>query len=308
MALGDQTQRLADLLLFARVAECGSFTAAARALGTSKSSASKQVQRLERGLGATLLHRTTRRLSLTEAGRGLLDHAQAMVRSAAAAAQVVAAHHGQPAGRLRLTASVTYGRHVLAPLLPDFHAAYPAVEVELLLVDRHVDLWEEGLDLAIRLTGAPPPALAGRPLHTCPFVLCATPAFLERHPLQAPGDLAQRPCLAFRSGGGPGGDTWRLRQGGRQQDVRVHGPVRVNSSDVVRDLVLAGMGIGLLPRFVVEADLQAGRLQQALPDWTPDGAFGPQAWALWQPQRHMAPKLRVAVDFLVARLADPAEP
>jgi len=295
----EQTQHLADLMVFAKVVEQGSFTAAALALGVGKSSVSKQLQRLERKLSTTLLHRTTRRLVLTEAGRALVEHADAMLRAAAAAADAVAAHVSQPSGTLRITASVTYGRHVLAPLLPAFRRQHPTVNLELVLVDRYVDLWEEGLDLAIRLTDAPSPRLAGRPLHDCRFVVCGTPSFLRRNRVRQPTDLAAVPCMAFSAGSGPGGALWRLRRDKAIVEVTVHGPVTVNSSDAVRELVLNGMGLGLLPEFVVLEDLHSGRLRRVLPDWIPDGAFGPTAWALWQPQRAMAPKLRAMVDFLV---------
>ena len=302
-----QTEHLADLLVFAKVVERGSFTAAAQALGIGKPSVSKHVQRLERQLSTTLLHRSTRRLVLTEAGRALVDHADAMLRAAAAATDAAAAHASQPAGRLRMTASVTYGRHVLAPLLPAFQHRHPAVVLELLLVDRQVDLWEEGLDLAIRLTDAPPPGLAGRPLHACRFLVCGTPDFLRRHPIRQPADLAGVPCMAFNARAELGGGAvWRLRRGRTLAEVAVQGPVVVNSSDVVRELALAGMGLGLLPDFVARADLDSGRLCSVLPAWTPDGAFGPTAWALWQPQRAMAPKLRAMVDHLVAHLGEAA--
>ena len=305
-AYTEQSQHLADLLVFAKVVERGSFTAAALALGIGKSSVSKQVQRLERQLSTTLLHRTTRRLVLTEAGRSLVEHADAMLRAAGAAADTAAAYASQPSGRLRMTASVTYGRHVLAPLLPAFCRQHPTVEVELLLVDRYVDLWEEGLDLAIRLTDSPSPGLAGRPLHGCRFIVCGTPGLLRRHPILQPADLSGVPCMAFSTNPGPGGALWRLRRGRELAEVPVRGPVVVNSSDVVRELALAGLGLGLLPDFVVRADLDSGRLLSVLPEWTPDGAFGPTAWALWQPQRAMAPKLRAMVDHLAAKLGQTA--
>jgi len=304
----EQSRHLTDLLVFAKVVERGSFTAAALALGVGKSAVSKQIQRLERHLSTTLLHRTTRRLVLTEAGRTLAEHADAMLRAAGAAVDAAAAHARQPSGRLRMTASVTYGRHVLAPLLPAFRRRHPAVDVELLLVDRCIDLWEEGLDLAIRLTSVPSPGLAGRPLHDCGFVVCGTPGFLRRHRIRQPADLKGVPCMAFSAGAGPGGALWRLRRAPDLAEVPVRGPVVVNSSDVVRELALAGMGLGLLPDFVVRADLDSGRLRAVLPDWTPDGAFGPTAWALWQPQRAMAPKLRAMVDFLVGRLGGAGGP
>lgn len=294
----EHSQRMADLLLFAQVAERGSFTAAAQSLGIGKSFASKQVRRLEKALSTTLLHRTTRRLVLTEAGRALLEHAQALSRAVAAANDAAASHLSRPSGRLRITASVVYGRAVLAPLLPGFHRRCPDVEVELLLTDRYVDLWDEGLDLALRLTGAPAPGLAGRPLHACGFVLCAAPSFLRTRRIREPADLAGVPCMAFGTGVGRDGARWTLSRGSERVDVSVRGPVSANSSDVIRELVLGGMGVGLLPTFAVQADLDARALRRVLPTWTPQGSFGPTAWALWPPQRAMAPKLRAMIDYL----------
>lgn len=301
------TQLAADLLVFAQVVEQGSFTAAARALGMAKSQVTKQVRRLEAALDVTLLHRTTRRMALTQAGAALCEHADAMSRAADAAVDAAAAHGRQPTGRLRVSASVTYGRHVLGPLLPAFHRRVPGVEVELVLVDRHVDLLEEGLDLAIRLTDRPPEALAGRPLHEIGFVVCGTPRFVRAHRVDAPQALDGIPCMAFSAPTRRHGATWRFRRGRERVAVDVRGPVIVNSSDVVRELVLGHLGLGLLPEFVVREDLAARRLVPVLRDWTPEGPFGPTAWALWPPQRAMPPKLRAFVDHLVEGLAAPAQ-
>jgi len=159
------------------------------------------------------------------------------------------------------------------------------------------------LDLAIRLTDEPPHALAGRPIHAFDFVLCATPRFLRGKRVSHPEQLAGLPCLPFGVSQPGRPMTWRFTGGdGQACTVTLSGPVIVNSSDVVRDLLLADMGLGLLPRFVVADDLAAGRLREALPEWTPQGTFGSRAWALWQPQRVVPPKLRAMVDFLVGQL------
>lgn len=299
-----ESQLVTDLLVFAKVVERGTFTAAAEALGMAKSQVTKQVRRLESSLGVTLLHRTTRRMALTEAGASLHEHAEAMARAAAAARDAAAQHGHQPSGRLRISASVTYGRHVLSPLLPAFHRKHPSVELELVLLDRYVDLLEEGVDVAIRLTAAPPPSLAGRPLHAIPFVVCGTPRFARKHPVKQPQQLGTVPCMSFNAQVRRNGATWHFRRGRERIEVDVTGPVVVNSSDVVRELVMNDMGLGLLPEFVVRQDLESGRLVHLLPDWEPAGSFGPQAWALWQPQRRMPPKMRVFIDHLVGELAE----
>lgn len=298
-----QSQRMADLLVFVKVVDTGGFTAAANALGLGKSAVTKQIQRLERGVGVTLLHRTTRRMTVTEAGQLLYEHAAHMVRAVGDASASLSSLARRPSGRLKVTTSVTYGKHVLGPLLPAFHRRHPDIEVELLLVNRYVDLWEEGLDLAIRLTDEPPGQLAGRPLHRFDFVLCASPRFLRGKKLSHPQQLHELPCLPFGVSQPGQPITWRFEGPGRQAcAVKVGGPVIVNSSDVVRDLLLADMGLGLLPRFAVAGDLASGALRTALATWTPQPAFGACAWALWQPQRVVPPKLRAMVDFLVEQL------
>jgi DNA-binding transcriptional LysR family regulator len=298
-------QLVGDLMVFAAVVEHGSFTAASAAMAIAKSQVTKQVRRLEVRLGATLMHRTTRRMTLTQAGEAVHQHALALTRSAGAAVDAAARHGQRPAGRLRVSASVTFGQHVLSPLLPGFIKRYPGVEVELLLVDRYVDLLEEGLDLTVRFTTKPPPSLAGRPLCDIAFAVCGTPQFAKSHPVATPQDLQGVPCMAFNTQArrnGSKGSSWRFKRGRERVDVNIKGPVVVNSSDVVRELVLGGLGLGLLPEFVIRSDLASKRLVAVLPDWTAEGSFGPTGWLLWQPQRAIPPKMRVFVDFLIEHL------
>jgi len=296
-------QQLAAMVVFACVVDAGGFSAAARQLGLTKSAVSKQVQKLERELGIKLLHRTTRKLSLTEPGQIVHAHAEQVARLGASVRDALAQLAERPSGLLRITTSVTYGVHVLAPLLPEFFARYPDVRVALTLMDRHVDLVEEGHDLAIRLTDAPPDALIGRRLHSCDFVLCAVPDLAGLEDLHHPEHLARYPCLSFSTSMLAKDAGWRfIDPQGNAFAVMVQGPLAVNSSDAARELILAKVGIGLLPRFVVESDLAQGRLVPLLTEWKAEGRFGP-AWALWSPQRQMLPKLRVMIDFLTSRLA-----
>jgi DNA-binding transcriptional LysR family regulator len=297
-------QRLTDLLVFVKVVEVQGFSAASRELGIGKSTVSKHVQRLERTLSLTLLHRTTRRLSLTDAGRLLYEYAEPIARLGSGAMQALAGLASRPVGTLRMSASPAYAQHVLAPLLPEFLGRYPEVRVDLQLSDRYVDPWEDGVDLVIRLQDAPDPNLAGRPLQRCPFVVCAAPTLPRLAAIHAPSDLSDFSCLAFSRGGEVATPrTWRFRNAaGQVEAVEVRAPVAVNSSDVVRELVAHRMGVGLLPRFAVEADLAAGRLVHVLPELEPEGVFGSMVWALWPPHRHMAPRQRAMVDFLAERL------
>jgi DNA-binding transcriptional LysR family regulator len=241
-------------------------------------------------------------MSLTQAGEALYEHAQSVAISTNAALDAAAQHGQQPKGRLRVSASVTYGHHVLSRLLPAFNKRFPAVEIELLLVDRYVDLLEEGLDLTLRFTTKPPTSLAGRPLHDVPFVVCSAPSFARKYPVKHPQHLKDVPCLSFSAHARNNGATWQFLRGRERIDVEVKGPVVVNSSDVVRELVLGQMGIGLLPEFVVKDDLAAKRLTALLSDWQVAGTFGPTVWVLWQPQRAMPPKMRVFIDYLMEQL------
>jgi DNA-binding transcriptional LysR family regulator len=188
----------------------------------------------------------------------------------------------------------------VAPVLPEFLAAYPEVRVQLALLDRMVDLAEEGFDVALRLTRTPPDAVVARPLMPIRYVVCAAPGFLRGREVTHPHELAALNCL-FYGYQSLAGD-WSFQRGDERETVKVQGNVVVNSSEVVRDLMLAGVGAGLVARYAVEAELRDGRLVPLLPQWTPTGAFGPTAYALWLPQPHLPPKVRAFVDFLGRRL------
>ncbi len=295
-------EQMEDMAVFTLVVEQGSFSGAARRLGLVKSAVSKRVDRLERRLGVKLLQRSTRALSMTEAGQALHARAQQSMALLEEARNELANLHQAPRGLLRVTASVAFGRLCVAPLLPDFLKAYPDVRVQLALLDRMVDLAEEGYDLALRLTRTPPDVVVARPLMPVRYVVCAAPAYLADRAVAHPRDLAGLNCLSYGYQA-PVGD-WSFQRGAERETVKVRGNVIVNSSEVVRDLMLAGVGAGLVARYAVEAELRAGRLVPLLPDWTPAGSFGPTAWAMWLPQPHLPPKIRAFVDFLAARLQD----
>lgn len=293
-------EQMEDMAVFALVVEQGSFSGAGRRLGLVKSAISKRVDRLERSLGVKLLQRSTRSLSMTEAGQAL--HARALQSLALldeARSEVVQLSQA-PRGLLRVTASVAFGRLCVAPLLPDFLAAYPELRVQLALLDRMVDLAEEGYDLALRLTRSPPQAVVARALMSIGYAVCAAPAYLRDRLPAHPRDLAALNCLCY--GHQMQAEEWVFQRGGTRETVKVQGNVVVNSSEVVRDLVLAGVGVGLVARYAVEAELRQGRLVELLPDWTPAGPFGPTAYAVWLPQPQLLPKIRVFVDFLARRL------
>ena len=196
MSINNPLDCLPDMAVFARVVDAGSFSAAARQLGVTPSAVSRQVARLEDVLRVRLLERTTRKLRLTEAGTAAYSRCQAMVAAAREVLALSDTNTATPRGLLRVSMPKAFGRQVVHPLMPAFLRQYPEVDVQLVITDRTVDLFEESIDLAIRITDAPPPGLAGRPLMRIPHFVCASPAYLaERGQPGHPRELAQPSCL-----------------------------------------------------------------------------------------------------------------
>ena len=292
---------LPAMAVFAKVVESRGFSAAARQLGLTKSAVSKQVTRLETSLGARLLNRTTRALSLTEAGSAVYEHCARMVAAAEEAELAVHRLAAAPRGLLRVTASVTFGRLHVAPAIGDFLAAYPEVEVQLMLTDRMVDLADEGFDLAIRIADRLGDNLVARRLAPVRFVVSAAPDYLARHGTpRKPADLAQHNCLVFSQEGL--GDSWRFQSRDGSERIRVAGRYQVNSSEATRDSMLAGMGIAMAPIFTVGPDIRAGRLKVVLPRYRVVAPYD-AVHAVYLPNRHLLPKMRAFIDCLVERFA-----
>jgi DNA-binding transcriptional LysR family regulator len=294
-------EHLAGMAVFARVVELRGFSAAARSLGVTKSAVSKRVARLEATLGAQLLRRTTRSVSVTDSGRALYERAAAAVALCRDASGAIAELAERPAGLLRVTAPVTFGRLQVAPLLPRFLAEHPGVQLQLVLLDREVDLVQEGFDVGVRFSRTLPQDVVARPLAPLAHVLCAAPGMFKRGASpRLPADLAGIECLRY--GDGEANSLWRLDGPAGTAGVRVSGRLQANNSDVLRQAAIDGLGVALLPRFVVDADLAAGRLKPVLRGWAPRAPFGPSVYAVWAPDRHMPPKMRVFIDCLVERL------
>ena len=288
---------LSGMAVFARIVESGSFTAAARGLGLSKPAVSKQLARLEARLGARLLNRTTRRLSLTEAGRLFHQRCVRLLADAAAAEQAVAELAEAPRGTLRIGAPMSFGQLHLAPAIAPFLARYPELRIDLSLDDRVVDLVGEGHDLAIRIAELPPSRLVGRRLAINRRVVCAAPAYLRAHGVpRQPRELAQHQCLNYSYLAS--GDDWRFRGPAGAESVRVAARFTANNGDVLRQAAVDGMGIILSPSFLVGDDLRAGRLVALLDGWQ---AADTGIWALYPQARQLPRKVRALVDFLVER-------
>jgi DNA-binding transcriptional LysR family regulator len=293
--------RLKSLTTFVHVVENGGFSAAARRLNMSPTMASEHVQALEDQLGARLLQRTTRRISLTEAGQVYYENAARILSELEEADRRVGALQSTPRGRLRLHVGTHIVRFV-APVLTEYMALYPDLSVELTMGERMVDLLEEGYDLAIRATVPADSSLVIRQLAAWRHVPCCSPSYLQSHDEpRTPAELAQHNCLRYAFY--PYGDEWRFAgPGGAAVSARVKGSLRTNSAEALRIAALGGLGIFLAPGFLVAEDLEAGRLAPLL------GEYRPVAFAInaIYPTRHrVSAKVRAFIDLAVERFRAP---
>jgi DNA-binding transcriptional LysR family regulator len=290
--------RLAAIEAFVRVAECGSFSQAAERLRSSKSVVSRQVGALEAELGARLLHRTTRALTLTEAGRSYFERATRILADLAEANASVGQLQAAPRGRLRVNAPVSFGFLHLAPALPDFLDRYPDVEVEMTVNDRFVDLVDEGFDVAVRISRLDDSSLVARKIAPMRRTVCAAPAYLQKRGTPAsPDDLKAHECLCYSNVGRS--EEWRfVRSDGAPWPVEVHGRLHVDNGDALRAAALRGFGLAVLPSFLVGRDFQSGALVSVLDPFMPQDSA---AYAVYPHARHLSPKVRAFVDFLAER-------
>lgn len=291
------------MLTFARIVECGGISAAAVQLGLDKAAVSRQLRDLEDSLDIRLMHRSTRRLTLTEVGAVVYERAQRIVHELEQAHMEAQALRSLPSGVLTISTSVAFGKLHVLPLMAEFMRRFPDIELQLCLLDRHVDLIEEGVDVLLRLCDSPPQHLVAHHLCGVDYAVVATPEVAGREPLvRTPEDLGKRDCLFY--GFKNRGSTWQIRQGGQMVSVDVSTRVSVNSSEAVRELALQGLGIALLPCFAIVADLQKERLVRLLPGCEVEGNLGRNLYALHLPGRFTSPKVRVFVEFVRERWTD----
>lgn len=287
--------RLRAYEMFATVAAKGSFTRAADALDTSPANVTRYVQELETYLGARLLNRTSRRLSLTESGEALYERVRIILDDAAEAEAEVQATSVNPRGRLRINAPLSFGFLRLASLWPQFMARYPDIELEVDLVDRVVDLVEEGYDLAIRISRRGSQAVVGRKLASSRNIVCAAPDYIARRGMpMTPQDLTTHACIGYTLAADS--EVWNLEDAeGRPHAVRTNAVMRSNNGDTCRAAALAGVGVIWQPTFLIGDDLRQGRLVPVLP-----GFRMPEidVMAVYPSRRHLSAKVRVMVDFL----------
>lgn len=285
------------MVVFARVVEAQSFSEAGRRLGMSPSVVSKQVARLEKALGTRLLNRTTRKLSVTEVGASVYEHCARIAREAEEIDLAVAHLQSTPRGRLRVSAPWTFGMMHMGPVVASFLAKYPEVEVDLTCRDSVLaDLVEDSLDAAILLAPSPSDNVVARVLAPIRWVLCGAPAYLAKHgEPRAVTELVDHNCIVYPVLQQAG--AWRFRRGTEVLTAPARGNLRVNSSLTIRDAVLAGLGLAVLPTFIVGPDLRSGALRNLLPEYRP---FEESAlMATYLPGRPPAPKLRAFIDHCV---------
>ena len=260
---------LEGLAIFAKVVELRSFAGAAEELGLSKATVSKAVTRLEARLGARLFNRTSRRLALTDAGQSLVEPATRVLAQGEAAENTAMAQSAAPRGLVRLAVPMSFGLSDVAPILPEFLAAYPEVSVDLHLSDATVDLVGMGFDAALRIAALPDSSLVARRLRPVKRYVVGAPSYLARRGRPThPGHLAEHCCLGYAYLPTP--DTWRFANAaGEEASVRPAGPLRVNNADALMPALIAGQGLAVLPDFIAGHALADGRLEAVMPDWSP---------------------------------------
>lgn len=290
------------MVTFARVVEANSFAAAAKRLGVTTSVASKHVAKLEKSLGARLLNRSTRKLSLTEAGEAFYEHCVRLIAELEASEQSLARIETEPRGSLRVSAPPSMVAMHIAPALAEFRRRYPQLELEFDLGNRVVDFSEEGYDMALRVTRQPSPDLLSRALAPLRICVVAAPEYLRAHGVpEHPEQLADHECLLFSLDDDP--TVWTFHDSvGHALRLKVRGAFRSNVMEPLHKMAVHGLGIAQLPSYMVGGDVEHGRLVQLFRDW--DSYRGASVFAVWPPHRRDSRKVRLFVEFLVERFGE----
>jgi DNA-binding transcriptional LysR family regulator len=295
--------QLSAIRSFVEIADQGSLTRAAENLDLSRAMVSRHLDNLERWLGARLLHRTTRKVSLSAAGEEALPRLRQMLELAADLQAVAGVRRSEASGKLRVTTSLSFALSVLTQAMVDFQSAHPRIEIDLLTVDRAVDLVGERIDLAVRITNRLDDGVVARRLASCRSVLCAAPGYLAaRGTPTTPGDLSAHHCITHAFGTRA---EYRLGRDGRLLAQSVRGPLSCNDTAVLKQAALAGAGIAMLPTYFVGEEIQRGTLQRVLPDHEPE-ALG--IHAVYLSRQHQPLPLKLLVEFLAERFGGDVAP
>jgi len=292
--------RLRALEVFVEVVKRDGFARAAEALDTSPANVTRYISDLEAHLQTRLLNRSSRKMSLTSSGEALFERAKSILDDVAEAEAIVSSATMQPHGVLRINAPLSFGVLHLAPLWAKFMREYPEVQLDVSLIDRVVDIVEEGYDMAVRISRAGSAANVARKLATSRNVLCASPDYLQQHGMpHTPADLLQHACIGYSYAASA--DEWQmLDASGAAHSVKVRCVMHTNNGDTARSAALGGLGVIWQPTFLVGEDLRAGRLQRVLPDYH---MADMDVLAVYPSRRHLSAKVRVMIDFLVRELA-----
>ena len=292
---------LPDLATFVLIIDLGSFTAAAKATGATPSAISRNVSRLEQALGSKLLHRTTRKLALSDTGKMVYEHAQEMLNAAQMAMDSGSSRQQVAQGKLTVSVPKAVGRFVIHPLMAEFFERYPDVDVCLRLEDRYMDLIDDGVDLALRISQSPSPGLYGKALMPVSHVICATPAYLRRYGTpDSPQALREHCCISL--GETPADSRWKFRLGEKSETIQTHGRYAANHTGVRLDAVKNHLGIGSLPLFTARESLANGEIVQVLPEWEFISDYSGDLWLLWTRNQHMPARMRAMIDYLSEKL------
>lgn len=292
--------RLRALEVFVEVVKRDGFARAAEALDTSPANVTRYISELEAHLQTRLLNRSSRKMSLTSSGEALFERAKSILDDVAEAEAIVSSATMQPHGVLRINAPLSFGVLHLAPLWAKFMREYPEVQLDVSLIDRVVDIVEEGYDMAVRISRAGSTTNVARKLATSRNVLCASPDYLQQHGMpQTPAELLQHACIGYSYAASA--DEWQmLDASGAPHAVKVRCVMHTNNGDTARLAALGGMGVIWQPTFLVGQDLRAGRLQRVLPDYQMQDM---DVLAVYPSRRHLSAKVRVMIDFLLRELA-----
>lgn len=301
----------AGIRAFIAVADRGGFARAAREAGVATSSIMRQVDALEEHLGSILLNRSTRSVTLTPAGEAYYGQAVCILSDLDDANRSVSERHGPPRGMLRVSLPVAFARLHVAPIVPDFMKSCPSIELDLLMTDSVVNLVEDRVDLAIRIGSLESSSLIARRLAPNRRMVCASPKYIRAHgEPRVPADLAKHNCLTFSYS--TGDRTWRFSKRGRDEQVRVRGNLRANNSEILREAALAGLGLILMPTWLIGDDLGGGRLRPVLTEWQADVGRQTAAarqeggiYALYLADRRASAKVHAFTEFLAKRFGSP---
>jgi len=280
--------------IFVTVAKHGSFSAAARELGISKSAVSKRITQLEEQLAARLIHRTTRKLSLTEAGERFFEHALEAVIAAQNAEDSVSELLGEPQGLLKIQVPMSFGLLHVAPLIPTFLKRYPKIHIDLIMDDKVVDIVAQGFDLSIRAGTLPDSTLIARKLASLKSTVCCSPDYVTKTALTTPADLTKENCLLYSYSSNA--DHWEFILNEKTESIKVQGNYRVNSSEALKKAILQGAGIARLPSFIAGEYLRSGHLIQVLGDYTMPTK---NIYAVYPERNYVPAKVRAFIDFSI---------